>query len=316
MKLYRWRADPNQPAAPVLREILQELLAAIRANEDGVRRNRGWKCLHDFRVAVRRTRSALGQIRRVLPKASRHHFRQEFSWLARSASRARDLDVQRLAVVAYIAGQTETGAHGLQLFEAHLTRERARAQTELLDVLRSPRCALLMTHWKEFLRDLPAGGGADARRPIVEVAGLSMSRAHRRVLAVGAKIGPYAPAAGLHRLRIACKKLRYLMEFFGGLYSGDEVGEGIRTLEDLQDSLGDFNDYAVQRSLLQGYLQATAAASSGAAGGETALRKLEQHLLAAQEKERLSFGQFFDDFSAADRQASFWRLFSQSPEST
>ena len=44
-------------------------LQTLRINEDGVRKDLDSEFLHDFRVAVRRTRSALSQIKGVFPAA-------------------------------------------------------------------------------------------------------------------------------------------------------------------------------------------------------------------------------------------------------
>ncbi|MEF8833997.1 MAG: CHAD domain-containing protein, partial [Halofilum sp. (in: g-proteobacteria)] len=77
----RLRLSPSMPAADATRWILSHLLATLEANEAGLRADIDTEFLHDFRVAVRRTRSALGQIKRALPPAARDHFRAEFAWL-------------------------------------------------------------------------------------------------------------------------------------------------------------------------------------------------------------------------------------------
>ncbi len=53
-------------------------------------------------------------------------------------------------------------------------------------------------------------------------------------------------AQALHRLRIQCKKLRYLLEFMAGLVPDDPWPWS--HLKGLQDNLGEFNDLSVQRA--------------------------------------------------------------------
>ena len=53
-----------------------------------------------------------------------------------------------------------------------------------------------------------------------------------------------------HKVRINAKKLRYSMEFFYNLYPSKEIGEFIRKLAKLQDSLGLMNDISVTGVLL------------------------------------------------------------------
>lgn len=54
----------------------------------------------------------------------------------------------------------------------------------------------------------------------------------------------------MHSLRIECKKLRYLMEFFASLFPPKEMGLLIRQLKHLQNRLGDLNDLNVQQAYL------------------------------------------------------------------
>jgi len=56
-------------------------------------------------------------------------------------------------------------------------------------------------------------------------------------------------AAQLHRLRIAIKKLRYSMDFFGALFPPGEVSSTLSCLESLQDILGAMNDGATAGQL-------------------------------------------------------------------
>jgi CHAD domain-containing protein len=72
-------------------------------------------------------------------------------------------------------------------------------------------------------------------------------------------------AETVHRLRIDCKKLRYLLEFFRSLFEPERVLPFIRSLKRLQDHLGDFNDLAVQQADLR----------------KTAAKMLEDHSVGA-----------------------------------
>ena len=68
------------------------------ANEPGVRANLDTEFLHDFRVAIRRTRSLLRQIRHVIPLDVGRYFSTGFSWVGRLTGPLRDLDVLILAL--------------------------------------------------------------------------------------------------------------------------------------------------------------------------------------------------------------------------
>lgn len=63
-------------------------------------------------------------------------------------------------------------------------------------------------------------------------------------------ITPKTPDEAVHELRMDCKKLRYLMEFFAPLFDKGDFKTLIKPLKKLQDNLGLFNDYSVQQEAL------------------------------------------------------------------
>ena len=81
--------------------ILTHLLHTMEANEAGVREDLDSEFLHDFRVAIRRTRSGLSQIKDVLPKSITREFAERFANLGSQTNRLRDLDVYLLQQESY-----------------------------------------------------------------------------------------------------------------------------------------------------------------------------------------------------------------------
>jgi CHAD domain-containing protein len=55
----------------------------------------------------------------------------------------------------------------------------------------------------------------------------------------------------LHELRLACKKLRYVLECFGSLFPGKKTSVLIKQLRTLQDNLGRAHDLCVQQEALR-----------------------------------------------------------------
>ncbi|MCJ7680591.1 MAG: CHAD domain-containing protein, partial [Candidatus Aminicenantes bacterium] len=62
-------------------------------NENGILEDIDPEYLHKFRVSVRRTRSALTQIKKVFPPAQTKKWKKKFDKLGRASNRLRDLDV-------------------------------------------------------------------------------------------------------------------------------------------------------------------------------------------------------------------------------
>ena len=130
---------------------------------------------------------------------------------------------------------------------------------------------------------------------------------YRRVLKRGTKIKPHTPAEALHQLRIECKKLRYLLEFFRSLCERKRVVPFIKELRKLQDNLGDFNDLQVQQEALKKWA-VEMAEQNAAAPALTAMDRLAGHLEQLQALERKRFGKQFADFAVGRNQALFRQL--------
>jgi len=303
--------DEDRPAADAMRLIHRSLLVTMMRNEEGTRADTDSEFLHDFRVSIRRTRSALTQVKDVFAEEDFLRFKEEFSWLGTATGPVRDLDVWLLKFDRYRRSMPEAAAANLGALEEFLTAEQRREQRKLSRVLTSKRYRRLIEDWKLFLaRPTPVEDAPPhALRPIREVASERIHKIFRRVLKRGAKIEESTPGEALHRVRIDGKKLRYLMEFFRSLYDPEEIGALIRALKQLQDVLGDFNDYEVQQASLKDF--AARMASKGDAPTETlmAMGRLTARLEKGQARERARFQERFRTFEENSGKKRVDRIF-------
>ncbi|MGD2062397.1 MAG: CHAD domain-containing protein, partial [Nitrospirota bacterium] len=303
--------DPEMAAAEATRLIHKRLLATMHANEVGVRQNLDEEFLHDFRVASRRARSALAQIKAVFPEEIVDHYRKELSWLGSVTGPVRDLDVYLGNMDGYRASLPEETRDALAPLQAFLEARHATEHGRLVEALGSSRYRELIDGWQRFL-DRPRNKGrapANAARPISEVASERIWRVYRRVLKDGHAIGPESPATALHRLRIDCKKLRYLMEFFRSLYDTETIEQLIDSLKRLQDNLGDFNDCTVQQETLRDLARQMAEEDGMPVETYLAMGHLLALLEERQARERARFAEQFAQFSADEHRQRFRRLF-------
>ncbi len=100
---YSLELDPSMRADAATKLILGTAFSSLQRNEAGVLADLDSEFLHDFRVAVRRTRSALAQIKDVLPQKAVDAFRDEFAWLGQITGPTRDLDVYLLEMDEFAA---------------------------------------------------------------------------------------------------------------------------------------------------------------------------------------------------------------------
>jgi CHAD domain-containing protein len=312
----REQAQPNPPLEPdqrselAVRQILVHLLDTLRANIDGVLEDLDPEPLHDLRVATRRTRSALSTIKGVLPEAVVNNFAHDFKWLGTVTGPCRDLDVQLIEMDDF-QRRLEIADGSLDPLRKLIEKSRRDERPRVCDALRSERFRRLIDGWDEILDANIAGEPEprNARRPVIELAGERIHKAFRRFVKRGSKLAGDAPARAFHRLRIDAKKLRYLLEFFADLYPEETARRLVKELKRLQDTLGGFNDMAVQRARLA--TLASQLTASDTANPETviAMDRLAQAMAERQDEHRRAFADRFASFAGTDNRRLYRETF-------
>lgn len=281
---------PSLSARAALKRIHARLLQRIRDNEAGVREARGGEYLHDFRVAVRRTRTGLQRVKGVYPKPAADRFAGDFRWLSKTTGPARDLQVYLRSFERFEADLGAGVVGRLEPLAAFLRSQQEAENERCTSALASARYGELQREWQQFLerpddtgdgapngsqptaRDdgapnasQPAAGDDDASNalqsaagddapnaslPVHEVGTSSIERAFRRAAKHGAALQIDSAGTAFHRVRLDFKKLRYLLEFFGSLFPEERSKRAIATLKQTQDTLGAINDLRVQSEWL------------------------------------------------------------------
>lgn len=248
-------ADPVLPreadVAEGVRRVVESCLgqfvanraAALEANPDGV---------HQMRVALRRLRSALALFDARLKRRAKKRFDAGARDLGRVLGAARDWDVFCLQTLP-AAAEAVPGEDWAGLREA-AEAERRAAHERLRAALDDPAATGLAL-------DLAAEAAADpgasallkrsARQPLVEEAPDMLDRLAGKVAKRGRKLERLSEAE-LHELRKALKKLRYGIDFLGGLYGRKRVKAYVQHCKELQEGLGGLNDAAVAQELARG----------------------------------------------------------------
>jgi CHAD domain-containing protein len=253
----RTRLDPRQTAQQAWLTMLRTLFAAMRTNESGTRADLDSEFLHDYRVAVRRTRSVLGEAHDIFPADRLATFRDAFKWLGGATSPTRDLDVFLLDTADFRDELPAERRDDLAAFTGFLEGRQHIAHDTLVRDLDTDRYADLVDEWSRFLDSPPAPGRdeTDADRPAPEVAAERIARAHRRMIKHGRRIDAGSEPERLHDLRKDAKRLRYLLECFGSLFPADEITPIVKQLKGVQEVLGTYQDCQVQSGQLEQFAQ-------------------------------------------------------------
>ena len=212
--------------------------------------------VHQMRVCTRRLRAAFRAFRDVLPANAVRSFNREFKWVAAVLGKVRDLDVYRDNLDHYAAEVAAADAAHAGDYERHLDDQWRKARRRLVACLASRRYERLKDRFARFLmrgpsrRAMKAFGGVtigDAARQLI-------GRRYKALRRDGRAITPGSPSESLHAVRIQCKRLRYLFEFFAPIY-GSELKPEIKRLRKLQDVLGEFQDACVATEQLRQYAE-------------------------------------------------------------
>ncbi|MGY3420204.1 triphosphatase [Bradyrhizobium sp. F1.13.4] len=249
------RLDPSvtldEAFATILRSCFLHLLQSLPAAEDG----RNPEGVHQLRVSLRRLRSALDLMRSVGALSNLDALRSEARWLAQDLSAARDWDVFRIETLPTIAKACPSVA-GFDALGRAAAGRQSDAYRKAHDALEDRRCAIFLLglgSWIEtrgWRNDVAAEDLGQLAEPAVNFAQRILSEQYAKVLRRGRRFKSLS-AEGLHRVRLATKRLRYLSEFLLPLFVDRKFARKFsRRLAGLQEQLGAFNDMAVTASLL------------------------------------------------------------------
>ena len=150
---------------------------------------------------------------------------------------------------------------------------------------------------------------SNAALPIVELARKRIYKRYRRVIRDGDYILTHTQDELLHALRIECKKLRYLMEFFASLFPRKKMNRLIKQLKKLQDNLGDFNDLSIQQEYLMHMAEELPLDDPRSRKALVATGYLVENLGYKQKKVKENFADTFTEFASPANQKLFRRLF-------
>jgi CHAD domain-containing protein len=303
--------DPAMRADQASKLILLRLLDVMLQNEAGTRTGTDTEFLHDFRVAIRRTRSALSQIKAVFPKRTVDRYKTEFAWLGQMTSPSRDLDVYLLNFDEYRDSLPAAMQADIEPLRTFLIKHQKTENKNLVKALDSARYRRLTSNWRDFLEQPVSERSTlkNAGQPVLEVASDRIWRVFRRAIREGDAISAVSPADDLHELRKTCKKLRYLMEFFLSLYPAGNIKELIRVLKTLQDNLGNFQDYEVQVTTLKTFSHQMVAEGTVPPDTLLVMGMLIDGLERRQHQAREEFAGRYASFSQQKNQARFRKLF-------
>lgn len=238
-----------------LPEIITHQLEHLRIHHRSVLETLDVEAVHKMRVATRRLQASLDLLEREM--SVRKLKRRLRSW-RRTLSLVRNYDVFLEMLEKETATRGRTRREQFQLVKEKLQEQRAQTAAEVrgfleqIDIDKIGR-RLGVTATPEILA--PGTGQLEAPLEVTvknglnsidegNVAGYAADRLDQRLAefqALVAQSQPTTDPADLHQLRIAAKRVRYLLEIVTHMGYGD-ASRALAWLRSLQDRIGDWHD--------------------------------------------------------------------------
>jgi CHAD domain-containing protein len=298
---------PHMTTETACRIILSSLFHIMKQNEQGIKDNVDTEFLHDFRVSTRKTRSLLSQVKKVFPKKEIKPYRNFFKYNGKLTNRARDIDVYLLKMDEFrdiLPGEIKKG---LAPLKTYLKAEQLSYYRDLMRELDSAPYKKMSEQWQIFLNTpiKPEHKPSKADTPVLKTAKRVIYSQYLVVIVDGMDITDETPPSALHALRIECKKLRYLLEFFISLFPREIMKKIIAGLKGLQDNLGSYQDLHVQQEMLPELLKQMKEKNLATEETEKAIRFLVHHFHKKEIQLRREFRDKFVQFNSNENRSYF-----------
>jgi CHAD domain-containing protein len=227
--------------------------------------------VHQMRIAVRRLRSMITAVKRMLPPQDYEWMRLELKWLAGVLGPARNWDMFSISILSPVKSALLSGDE-LDGLSRVSEQERLSAHEQAEVAIRSTRYTIALLKLSRWFaargwRDQPVNEfSALLMAPIGEVAPNLIGRLYRKARAAADRFDELT-LTQRHEVRIRIKKLRYTIDVLGSLFDKEDVAKFAQRLKPLQDDLGHANDVSVANELLAGLRVSESPAAIGRAAG-------------------------------------------------
>ncbi|TAA45801.1 CHAD domain-containing protein [Corallincola spongiicola] len=234
---------------PLLAKQSLILLATAQAQQANIfRSSTRVEGLHDYRVALRKLRSLVTQMKKLFPDDCAQRLNQQLGLMARKTNTLRDMDVYQQQWQHY---QKNLSRKQRQLLAKLTLKEKQRQQRERARVIawlsskNYQRTFASIQHWFA-LAEQEAIAEVAPSPSLISWLQKQMNKRYQVIRAAAQALHEPVADEQLHALRIQGKKLRYLVELFPQASEKTDWELLHKPLKKLQSHLGNVNDCAVQ----------------------------------------------------------------------
>lgn len=245
------------PPRLCVRQVIGSRLQKMLSHENGARQDADIEALHDMRVASRRLREAFEMFDFCFPAKSYQKIYRRIKQVTRALGEARNADVAMAYFNGLSAATDDILVHvALEDLLRRLARSRRQARLRLVSGLDQCRLQKLPGELGQVfsrIEAMPARYQRGPRQSIV-LARRLLSQRVREFFAASAAVAGEDDEVNLHKVRIATKKLRYAAEALDYAV-GENITDNLKTLKQLQETLGEIHDRDVFAGLVRDRLE-------------------------------------------------------------
>jgi CHAD domain-containing protein len=285
-----------------IKDICKRLLNIMEQNESGIKEGVDIEFLHDYRVALRRLRSCLALLKGMVVPEDLDNVRSILSGLFNTTGSLRDTDVYLRHMDEYKESLPDELSDGLKSLTKFLRKEQLKESRKLTKLFGSVGYDETKNIIKQFLNQEAVEEGA---KPVKALALKTVKKAYKKVTKKAAQLSDDCESMEIHRIRILCKKLRYTLEFFEKYLPEKERETAEKTLKTLQDSLGQYHDFEIQRTKLLAYSEFSVKGLEVPLKQSLAVGYLVRILDEKQKAQRLRSLKLIADFTSAKMRKTF-----------
>ena len=237
----------NLSPIDALRVILYKFSLLILFYKENILQYDDPEDLHQFRVNIRKSRAFLKEFGFLFPKNEYTYFYDNLSSFATQTNHKRDLDV--------IKERLKEVDRDHEIIQKDIKEQREQEQQKIKEMLKSKTFENFFQTYQKALKKETLLTSYNTNGAIEDTARKVIRDLHLNIIKKINALEEDYDEKKLHKIRIAFKKLRYLLEEFQDIFGKEKIEKMIGKGKKLQTLLGDFNDTVNQTKLLHDYFK-------------------------------------------------------------
>ncbi|WP_309500131.1 CHAD domain-containing protein [Sulfurovum sp.] len=239
---------PNLSPLDALRVILYKYSLSILFYKERIILHGDTEDLHQFRVSIRKSRAFLKEFDFLFPKKQYTYLYDTLAKVAKFTNQKRDLDV--------IKNRLQHLGEKHDTVKQDISKHQEDEHQKIIKMLKSETFEHFFKDYQSALKNETLVNTHNTAGTIEHTAKKVIEMLHHKIILKIDSLEKRFDTEKLHKIRIALKKFRYLLEEFQHIFDEEKIDTMIQKGKTLQTLLGNFNDSVNQNRLLHNYFKA------------------------------------------------------------